>query len=164
MTESPDLPEDEQELLEAFARLAPEGSAEWNFENSMRRLSTPAERPTWVGPWSGLPADLWERGRATKASERVMGDVIKVVAQDLTDYTQQAVDELRRFVPEASAVDAAIRSLASGFDMLVTAEGVETREQYELLRAAAVDQIQGYLFGKPAPAEAWDFIRPLIAA
>ena len=103
MTESPDLPEDEQELLEAFARLAPEGSAEWNFENSMRRLSTPAERPTWVGPWSGLPADLWERGRATKASERVMGDVIKVVAQDLTDYTQQAVDELRRFVPEASA-------------------------------------------------------------
>lgn len=118
MTESPDLPEDEQELLEAFARLAPEGSAEWNFESSMRRLSTPAERPTWVGPWSGLPADLWERGRATKASERVMGDVIKVVAQDLTDYTQQAVDELRRFVPEASAVDAAIRSLAARVERL----------------------------------------------
>jgi EAL domain-containing protein (putative c-di-GMP-specific phosphodiesterase class I) len=48
--------------------------------------------------------------------------------------------------------------------MLTTAEGVETREQYELLRAAAVGRMQGYLFGRPAPAASWDFSRPLLAA
>ena len=36
--------------------------------------------------------------------------------------------------------------------MMTTAEGVETKRQYELLRAAGCDQLQGYLFGKPCRA------------
>jgi len=35
----------------------------------------------------------------------------------------------------------------------VTAEGVETAEQQLFLRAAGVHSMQGYRFGKPAPAE-----------
>ena len=40
---------------------------------------------------------------------------------------------------------------AVGLDMLTTAEGVETEQQFDILRAAGVDLAQGYLFGRPAP-------------
>ncbi len=55
-----------------------------------------------------------------------------------------------------AAIVSATIALAREFDMVTTAEGVETREQYELLRATAVTQMQGWLFGRPAPAAAWN--------
>lgn len=45
-----------------------------------------------------------------------------------------------------------IISLAHGMDLLVVAEGVETQEQYDLLKTISCDVIQGYLFSKPLPA------------
>jgi EAL domain-containing protein (putative c-di-GMP-specific phosphodiesterase class I) len=39
--------------------------------------------------------------------------------------------------------------LAKSFRMNVTAEGVETAEDFERMRDLGVDTIQGYLFGKP---------------
>jgi EAL domain-containing protein (putative c-di-GMP-specific phosphodiesterase class I) len=41
--------------------------------------------------------------------------------------------------------------------MGTTGEGVETAEQFELLRAAGCTQVQGYLFNRPLPAEELDF-------
>src|ERR1700730_715800 len=37
------------------------------------------------------------------------------------------------------------------------AEGVETERQFELLRAAGVNQVQGYLFGRPTPVTELNF-------
>ena len=54
---------------------------------------------------------------------------------------------------ECSAIVAAIIGVACSLGMAVTAEGVETIEQYELLRAAGCTQMQGFLFGRPGPVE-----------
>ncbi|UBV45328.1 EAL domain-containing protein (plasmid) [Deinococcus taeanensis] len=43
-------------------------------------------------------------------------------------------------------------SLAHRFRMHVVAEGVETREQLELLNTLGCDSVQGYLLGRPVPA------------
>ena len=42
-------------------------------------------------------------------------------------------------------------TLARGLNMSVTAEGVETREQLEMLRSLGVNFAQGYLLGRPVP-------------
>jgi diguanylate cyclase (GGDEF)-like protein len=44
-----------------------------------------------------------------------------------------------------------IIALGHSLNMKVTAEGVETRRQAELLRSLACDYIQGYHFGRPMP-------------
>jgi EAL domain-containing protein (putative c-di-GMP-specific phosphodiesterase class I) len=52
---------------------------------------------------------------------------------------------------KASAIVASIATLARGLDISLTAEGVETREQFEMLRTLGVNFAQGYLLGRPVP-------------
>ena len=56
--------------------------------------------------------------------------------------------------PNVREILATIVSLAHLMRMKVTAEGVETAAQAELLSALGCDQLQGYRFGKPMPADA----------
>ena len=51
------------------------------------------------------------------------------------------------------AITMAVISMAHNLGMKVTAEGVETREQFEFLRKQGCDEIQGYYFSKPLPVE-----------
>jgi diguanylate cyclase (GGDEF)-like protein/PAS domain S-box-containing protein len=55
--------------------------------------------------------------------------------------------------PSDAAIVRAIMSLAHGLELSVVAEGVETAEQLEYLRNEGCDEVQGYYFGKPMPAE-----------
>jgi EAL domain-containing protein (putative c-di-GMP-specific phosphodiesterase class I) len=52
----------------------------------------------------------------------------------------------------------AIISVAKDFNMSIIAEGVETREQIEVLHALGGDEIigQGYFYGKPVPLEVFE--------
>src|SRR6202045_1404683 len=52
---------------------------------------------------------------------------------------------------KSSAIISSVVTLASGLDISVTAEGVETPEQFERLRTLGVNFAQGYLLGRPAP-------------
>jgi diguanylate cyclase (GGDEF)-like protein len=69
----------------------------------------------------------------------------------------------RSFVSEVTQMDTcaaivcAIANLGRSLDIVTTAEGVETEEQLELLRAAGCTQVQGYLFGRPCSVANLDF-------
>jgi diguanylate cyclase (GGDEF)-like protein/PAS domain S-box-containing protein len=58
---------------------------------------------------------------------------------------------------ECAAIIAATLTLARSLDIATTAEGVETAEQYRLLRLAGVTSLQGYLFQPPCPSSQIDF-------
>ena len=53
--------------------------------------------------------------------------------------------------PEDSAIATAIVRMGHSLKMKVVAEGVETEEQADFLRALGCDEIQGYLLGRPMP-------------
>jgi EAL domain-containing protein (putative c-di-GMP-specific phosphodiesterase class I) len=46
----------------------------------------------------------------------------------------------------------AVAALASGLGVAATAEGVETREQLDLIRSEGCTEMQGFLLSKPVPA------------
>ncbi len=52
-----------------------------------------------------------------------------------------------------AAIVSAILAMAQALRLKVVAEGVETAEQVEFLRAKGCDQAQGYYYSKPMPAE-----------
>jgi len=55
---------------------------------------------------------------------------------------------------ENAAITRAIIAMAHGLKMIVVAEGVETREQLDLLKHYGCDMAQGYFLGRPAPHDA----------
>jgi diguanylate cyclase (GGDEF)-like protein/PAS domain S-box-containing protein len=56
--------------------------------------------------------------------------------------------------PNAVALVTAIMTLAHSLKLSVVAEGVETAAQQDLLAQLQCDQIQGYFFSRPVPADA----------
>jgi EAL domain-containing protein (putative c-di-GMP-specific phosphodiesterase class I) len=53
---------------------------------------------------------------------------------------------------DCMAIIRAVMKLGSSLGMITTAEGVETEEQLEILRAEGCMQVQGFLFSKAIPA------------
>jgi diguanylate cyclase (GGDEF)-like protein/PAS domain S-box-containing protein len=60
---------------------------------------------------------------------------------------------------ECAAIISATLTLAENLNIATTAEGVETVDQYRILRLAGVTSLQGYLFKRPGPAAELDFNR-----
>jgi diguanylate cyclase (GGDEF)-like protein len=58
-----------------------------------------------------------------------------------------------RKAAESVAIIRAVVALADSLGMSTTAEGVETEEEYAMIRRLGCKKIQGYLFGRPMPAE-----------
>ena len=75
-------------------------------------------------------------------------DKIKIDKSFIQNITSRA---------DCAAIIAATLTLAHGLNIATTAEGVETVEQYRLLRLAGVSQQQGYLFKRPGAACEIDF-------
>ena len=71
-------------------------------------------------------------------------DKIKIDRSFISDL---GIDE------KSTSIVRAVITLAHSLGLSVTAEGVETREQLDLLRLQLCDQVQGYLLGRPGPLE-----------
>ena len=61
----------------------------------------------------------------------------------------------------ANVVNAAV-NMAHASGIQTIAEGVETQEQLDVLIALGCDQVQGYLLGRPVPADVFEqrYIKP----
>jgi EAL domain-containing protein (putative c-di-GMP-specific phosphodiesterase class I) len=71
---------------------------------------------------------------------------VKIDRAFVTDITTNAGD---------AAIAKAIIGMGHGLQLNVIAEGVETAEQLQLLRESGCDQIQGFYFSRPIPADAF---------
>ena len=70
-------------------------------------------------------------------------DKIKIDRSFTSNLTRRA---------DCAAIVSAVLALGRGLDTETVAEGVETEQQFGILRAAGVTFVQGYLFGRPCPA------------
>lgn len=147
-----------------------------DFVSTFQRLADPH-----TGKIAGLEIEITEStllGDIEKHAEKLgtLRDLgVKISIDDFgTGYSslsylmQLPIDSLKidaSFVKrmsenvEAVTIISSIMQLAQSMKLKVVAEGVETAEQFKILRAMRCDQIQGWLFGKAMPAE--DFARLL---
>lgn len=77
-------------------------------------------------------------------------DVLKIDRSFINDLTGD---------PGAAEIATTIIAMAHNLKLKVIAEGVETQDQLAFLRQQRCDEMQGFLFSKPAPAE--DFAKVL---
>jgi diguanylate cyclase (GGDEF)-like protein/PAS domain S-box-containing protein len=93
----------------------------------------------------------------------------------LRKFTVDALKIDQSFVRQIStggrdaAIVTAVISMARSLELLVVAEGVETLEELEFLRAHDCDEAQGHYFGRPTPPQEFarllkDGMRPSTAA
>jgi diguanylate cyclase (GGDEF)-like protein len=75
-------------------------------------------------------------------------DKIKIDKSFVAEFSNRA---------DCAAIVCAVTGLGRSLQVETTGEGVETAEQFELLRAAGCTQVQGFLFDRPMPASALDF-------
>jgi EAL domain-containing protein (putative c-di-GMP-specific phosphodiesterase class I) len=54
--------------------------------------------------------------------------------------------------PDSIAIIRAVTGLGQSFGITTTAEGVETQEQLDQMRAEGCSEVQGYFYSKPVPA------------
>jgi EAL domain-containing protein (putative c-di-GMP-specific phosphodiesterase class I) len=65
--------------------------------------------------------------------------------------------------PDDAAITSAVINLGHSLKLQVIAEGVETSAQLDYLRAQGCDEIQGYYFSRPLPAdELAEFVRKAV--
>jgi EAL domain-containing protein (putative c-di-GMP-specific phosphodiesterase class I) len=80
----------------------------------------------------------------------------------LQEFPVHAVKIDRSFIRDlhrsrhSAAIIATILAMARELRLKVIAEGVETEEQLEYLRSYGCDQIQGFLYSKPLPAQEFE--------
>jgi diguanylate cyclase (GGDEF)-like protein len=129
----------------------------------------------WASNGYGIDLEITESGflqdlEGTSRKLRELRDAgVKIALDDFgTGYSalgllsQLPVDTLkidRSFIsglPDDQACATLVSSvigLATAFKLTTVAEGVETQEQYDVLRRLKCHQSQGYLHGRPVPAE-----------
>ncbi|MFT2720349.1 putative bifunctional diguanylate cyclase/phosphodiesterase [Deinococcus sp. A31D244] len=95
----------------------------------------------------GVPFSLDDFGAGQSALASLLKLPLQEVKLDRSLLTGVTED------PVSWRVLSAVIELARGLDLQVVAEGVETHQQLEVLRTLQCETVQGYLTGRPVPAE-----------
>jgi len=82
-------------------------------------------------------------------------NMLSYLPVDALKLDKKFIDNIRKDLKDMRMVTL-IMDMAEYLEVTVIAEGVETKEQYELLRDAGCHMIQGYYFSKPLPPEKFD--------
>ena len=105
---------------------------------------------------SGVLVNLQKEGFLIEMDDFGTGESsLAMVANMPVDYLKLN----RQFVtaditdPRHREVIRLIINMAKALDIKVISEGIETKEQAEMLYSLGCDYAQGYYFGKPVPAE-----------
>ncbi|MGF7148697.1 diguanylate cyclase (GGDEF)-like protein [Sphingomonas zeicaulis] len=134
------------------------------FQRILADTGLPAERLEIELTESAIMAD---RDRALKVLGQIKALGVGVALDDFgTGYS--SLETLRAFPfdkikldrfftselavsPQATAIVRAVLALGRSLAIPVLAEGIETREQLEVLVREGCDEVQGFLFGRPRP-------------
>ena len=84
--------------------------------------------------------------------------VIKHLPIDHLKIDRSFIKDLPDDSHDAGIVDAII-NMAKVLDIELTAEGVETEAQFQFLKQAQCDEVQGFLLGRPMP---WEEVRAML--
>jgi diguanylate cyclase (GGDEF)-like protein len=74
---------------------------------------------------------------------------------DIVKIDRSFVTSIEHSQRDRDVLESMIR-IAKSHALEITAEGVETEGQYQILKSLGVDKLQGYLFGKPMPEKEFD--------
>ena len=75
--------------------------------------------------------------------------MLKSIPIDTLKLDKSFVDDFDH--PKGEKIIKSVIQLAQALNIEVTAEGVETQEQYEFLKTLGCNTIQGFLFARPMP-------------
>ena len=98
---------------------------------------------------AGVRVALDDFGRGHSNLQRLQEfavDIVKIDRHFITDLHDNARN--------AGILDG-LMEMSRTLDFEIIAEGVETDAQLEMVRAAGIHLVQGYLLGRPAPVEEW---------
>ncbi len=70
---------------------------------------------------------------------------------DILKLDRSFVEEFKTGIGGSSSLVQGIVSLAHGLGIRVTAEGIETQQQLDLVHHSGCDKVQGFLLGRPCP-------------
>lgn len=115
---------------------------------------------------SGIINDLKEQDISTSIDDFGTGysslNMLKMTNVDLLKIDKSFVPLENEYAekPRDVVMFESIARLAKELGISIIAEGVETRQQYEYLKSAGCDMIQGYYFDRPLPeADFWERMR-----
>lgn len=80
---------------------------------------------------------------------------LRTLPIDMVKLDRTVVSGIHRGSPAVAMVEAVV-NMSRALDMVATAEGIETEEELEMIRATGCDLAQGYLIDRPMNADAFE--------